>query len=79
MSLYYFIVLLLYIIYINIYSDEIYIPSRSSDIMPNIELAYSVAFILSSRKEMEHDKYQIGYFSVADISYVSYGLRLFIY
>ncbi len=47
--------------------------------MPNIELAYSVAFILSSRKEMEHDKYQIGYFSVADISYVSYGLRLFIY
>ena len=47
--------------------------------MPNIELAYSVAFILSSRKEMEHDKYQIGCFSVADISYVSYGLRLFIY
>lgn len=43
--------------------------------MPNIELAYSVAFILSSRKEMEHDKYQIGCFSVADISYVSYGLR----
>ena len=69
---------MLCIIYIN-NSDEIYIPSRSSDIMPNIELAYSVAFILSSRKEMEHDKYQIGYFSVADISYVSYGLRLFIY